>query len=289
VFDLDSRIYTEKDRLILGRAGAHALDMAVLLGALIGAAIALTGVGAGVITAPVLMLWLGVPPATAVGTALAFGAVVKIPAALSYWRQGHVDRRAAKAMILGGLPGVVVGALLLQTFDQAGLRPMVLCLVGLVVVSSALFGLWRALRPVSAPRSGGASERRRTLGWLSLPIGVEVGFSSAGAGALGTLLLLHATTLSTAAVVGTDLVFGLALSLVGGGMHVAFGAWQPELLLQLVAGGVVGALLGTRLAGVLPNRVLRVGLLLWLTYVGSTMTVQGVGDLVVSDARGASR
>lgn len=259
-----------------------------MLGALIAAAIALTGVGAGVITAPVLMLWLGVPPATAVGTALAFGALVKIPAALSYWRQGHVDRRAAKAMILGGLPGVVAGALLLQTFDHSGLRPMVLCLVGLVVVSSALFGLWRALRP-PAPPSGGAAERHRTLGWLSLPIGIEVGFSSAGAGALGTLLLLHATTLSTAAVVGTDLVFGLALSIVGGGMHVAFGAWQPELLLQLAAGGVVGAIVGTRLAGVLPNRVLRVGLLLWLTYIGSTMTIQGVDDLVVSDARGAEK
>lgn len=260
--------------------------MAVLLGFLIAAAIALTGVGAGVITAPLLMLWLGVPPAIAVGTALAFGALVKIPAALSYWRRGLVDRGAAKAMILGGIPGVLVGGLLLQSFDRAGLRPVVLCIVGLVVVTSALFGLWRAWRPAT-PVERGASERRRTLGWLSLPIGLEVGFSSAGAGALGTLLLLHVTALPAAAVVGTDLVFGLALSLVGGSMFVAFGSWQPDLLLQLVAGGIVGAVLGTRLADVVPTRALRVGLLLWLTYVGSAMTLQGVDEITISDAHAA--
>lgn len=257
--------------------------MAVALGFLIAAAIALTGVGAGVITAPLLMLWLGVPPAIAVGTALAFGALVKIPAAASYWRQGHVDRGAAKAMILGGLPGVLIGGLLLQTFDRAGMRPVVLCLVGLVVVTSALFGLWRAFRPAT-PVERAPGDRRRMLSWLSLPIGLEVGFSSAGAGALGTLALLHVTALPTAAVIGTDLVFGLALSLVGGSMYVAFGSWQPDLLLQLVAGGIVGAILGTRLAGVVPTRALRVGLLLWLTYVGSAMTLEGVDEIVVSDA-----
>ena len=57
---------------------------AILLGFFISMAIALTGVGAGTITAPALILWLGVSPATAVGTALTFGAAVKIPAALTY-------------------------------------------------------------------------------------------------------------------------------------------------------------------------------------------------------------
>ena len=41
-------------------------------------AIGMTGVGAGVITAPVLILFLHVPPARAVGTALAFSVAVKL-------------------------------------------------------------------------------------------------------------------------------------------------------------------------------------------------------------------
>jgi uncharacterized protein len=255
--------------------------MEVLLGAVIACGIALTGVGAGVITAPVLMIWLGVPPATAVGTALVFGAAVKLPAALAYWRQRHVDLPAVKAMVLGGLPGVLLGALLLELFAREGLKKVVLLLVGLVVVTSAILGLVRTFSKRSSTSS--PSERRdhtRRLRWVCFPIGIEVGFSSAGAGALGTLALLHFTPLTAATVVGTDLLFGLALSLAGGGMHVAFGSWDPLLLAKLVGGGLVGVALGTRMASWMPNQVLRVGLLLWLTYLGSHMTYQAIDEFL---------
>ncbi|MBF0171785.1 MAG: sulfite exporter TauE/SafE family protein, partial [Nitrospinae bacterium] len=57
--------------------------MAAVLGFFIAFAIAITGVGAGTITAPVLMLFMGIEPAVAVGTALLFALAVKIPAGIS--------------------------------------------------------------------------------------------------------------------------------------------------------------------------------------------------------------
>ena len=54
-----------------------------------------------------------------------------------------------------------------------------------------------------------------------LPIGAEVGFSSSGAGALGTLALLGLTPLDARRIVGTDLAFGLCLSLIGGTLHLS--------------------------------------------------------------------
>jgi len=54
------------------------------------------------------------------------------------------------------------------------------------------------------------------------PVGAEVGFSSAGAGALGSAALLALTTLVPAQVVGTDIVFGFVVSLVGSGVSVLF-------------------------------------------------------------------
>jgi uncharacterized membrane protein YfcA len=50
--------------------------MEILLGFVIALMISLTGVGAGSMTTPLLILLLGVAPATAVGTALTFGAIV---------------------------------------------------------------------------------------------------------------------------------------------------------------------------------------------------------------------
>ena len=46
----------------------------------------------------------------------------------------------------------------------------------------------------------------RWLPWLAFPIGIESGFSSAGAGALGTVLLLNYSEMAPAQVVGTDII-----------------------------------------------------------------------------------
>jgi uncharacterized protein len=247
----------------------------VILGLVIAMAIGLTGVGAGTLTAPALILWFDVPPAIAVGTALAFGATVKLPAIIAYLARRQVDFGVFRRMAIGGIPGVLVGGLLLHFLDQGRLRGVVLLLVGLVVITSALLSLLRRRDP-EAPV---APERRRWLAPISAAIGVEVGFSSAGAGALGTITLFHFTSLSVAQVVGTDLLFGISLAAVGGSLQAAFGSWDPQLLLKLLAGGVFGAVLGANLAVVVPAPALRTGLLVWLLYVGGHMTLKAVGVL----------
>lgn len=252
--------------------------MEIALGFLIALMIGLTGVGGGTLTVPVLILFLGVPTTTAVGTALAFSATVKVPACLVYLRLGGVGVRVLRYMLLGGLPGVVLGSLLLERLEGAGLKSLVLVVVGVTIAATAAFNLTRLLG------AGGGIEaarpdRAHRLPWLTFPIGLEVGFSSAGAGALGTLALLHFTTLAPTQVVGTDLVFGLTLSAVGGGLHVGLGSLDSSLLLKLVAGGVPGALVGARLAHVLPPRPLRAVLLAWLVYLGGELLLRGVRSL----------
>ena len=253
--------------------------MEIALGFLIALMIGLTGVGGGTLTVPVLILFLGVPTAAAVGTALVFSAIVKIPACLVYFREGRVDFRVLRFMLVGGLPGVVAGSLLLDRLEGAGLRHLVLAVVGLTIAATAAFNLSRLLAR-AAPSEASRADRSHRLPWFTLPIGLEVGFSSAGAGALGTLALLHFSTLLPAQVIGTDLVFGLSLSAVGGGLHLGLGAWNRALLLKLVLGGVPGALLGARLATVLPPRPLRVVLLVWLVYLGGELLLRGARALL---------
>ena len=242
--------------------------MAFLLGFLIAFAIGVTGVGAGTVTAPLLILALGLPPEVAVGTALLFGFLVKVPAGAVYLRR-QAGPRALLHLLLGGVPGVLLGSLLLTQLK--GAKDLVLLLVGLTVVLSAGLGLWRGLKGVGRGR-----ERPWLLPPAAFGIGLEVGFSSAGAGALGTLLLLHATRLSPQKVVGTDLLFGLVLALLGGGVHLAFGQVAPSLLLALASGGVAGGLLGALFATRLPKEPLRLALLLWLLFIGGQLVYRGV-------------
>ena len=242
--------------------------MAFLLGFLIAFAIGVTGVGAGTVTAPLLILALGLPPEVAVGTALLFGFLVKVPAGAVYLLRRQVDARALLRLLLGGVPGVLLGSLLLTQLK--GAKDLVLLLVGLTVVLSAGLGLWRGLKGVGRGR-----ERPWLLPPAAFGIGLEVGFSSAGAGALGTLLLLHATRLSPQKVVGTDLLFGLVLALLGGGVHLAFGQVAPSLLLALASGGVAGGLLGALFATRLPKEPLRLPLLLGLLFGGGRLVYRG--------------
>ena len=76
-------------------------------------------------------------------------------------------------------------------------------------------------------------------GWR-FPSESKSGFSSAGAGALGTVLLLNYSEMTPPEVVGTDLLFGLVLAVIGSAFHWKFGSINGHVLAQLLAGGIPG-------------------------------------------------
>jgi uncharacterized membrane protein YfcA len=244
--------------------------MELLVGFVIALAISLTGVGAGSMTTPVLILLLGVRPATAVGTALAFGAIVKLVSAPVYIIRKHVNARILSLLFLGGLPGVLAGGLLLNHLKAGWYERFLYAALGSIIVLTAVYHLYRAFRP---QRRNDRRDRSRWLPWLALPIGAEVGFSSAGAGALGSLLLLGMTPLTAVEVIGTDLCFGLGVSLVGSIIQLGAGNYDAVLLAKLVAGGICGAVCGSLLAGKIAQRPLRLGLLLLLILIGLQLAV----------------
>ena len=127
------------------------------------------------------------------------------------------------------------------------------------------------VRAVKQSPAGSSRDRSKWLPPIAAVIGAEVGFSSAGAGALGSATLLTLTVLPPAQVVGTDMLFGLVTATIGGGMHFSAGHYAGALLLKLIVGGVAGAFAGAALSGVLPARMLKVALSVWLVIVGAQL------------------
>src|ERR1700739_4387588 len=121
--------------------------MDVALGFLIAFVIAITGVGAGTITAPLLILALHVPVAVSVGTALAYSTVVKAVVVPVQIVRRQVDWRVLGIMLLGGLPGVVVGSLLFRRYAAVGNHAVFYAVLGLIIVLSAGWHLYRHFRP----------------------------------------------------------------------------------------------------------------------------------------------
>ena len=164
-----------------------------------------------------------------------------------------------------GLVGVLLGSLLLAHLVSKGSQHLMNGLLGAVLVLTAVYQIFYSFRPV-AQRAN--KDRSRWMPFLMFPVGAEVGFSSAGAGALGTAALLSLTALVPAQVVGTDILFGFLLSLVGSGAHMFSHSNNPTLLKHLIIGGIGGVLLGTFCAPYIPKRPLRFALWVWLLIIG---------------------
>jgi uncharacterized membrane protein YfcA len=240
--------------------------MQYVIGFIIALFIALTGVGAGTITVPILVLFLKVPAPVAVGIGLMFSAAIKLILVPSQILRRNVAWRTLGFMLLGGAPGVLLGSLFLRHLIGAGSQNLLNAILGAILVSTASWQLAFSLRPTKDNRD--SRDRSPLLSWLMFPVGAEVGFSSAGAGALGSAALLSLTPLAPAQIVGTDIVFGFLLSLIGSGAHWFSHATNPQLLMELIAGGIFGAISGTMLSTRIPRRPLRFALWIWLLILG---------------------
>ena len=182
----------------------------LLLGFLIALSVGLTGIGGGSFTVPALLLVAGLPPVEAVGTTFVFAGVLRLVAAPFYLATRQVHSRYFRLLLLGAVPGLAIGMVALRVLAKQDSNALIVLLVGiLLTLSSSVSFVPRAQVP------GFARKNSHWLPWLAFPIGVESGFSSAGAGALGTVLLLNYSEMVPAQVVGTDLVFGLVLATIG--------------------------------------------------------------------------
>jgi uncharacterized membrane protein YfcA len=243
--------------------------MNFLLGFAIALVVGLTGIGGGSFTVPALLLIVGLPAGEAVGTAFVFAGALRLVAAPFYLASRQVHSRYFRLLVIGAVPGLVLGIFVLRVLAKPASNSVVVIILGLLLAfSSGITFVPRIRNPQFA------SNNSSWLPWLAFPIGVESGFSSAGAGALGTMLLLNYSEMAPAQVVGTDILFGLVLAVIGSLAHWTFGSISTATLLQLLAGGLPGVVLGCLLARRVPAQKLKtvvaaVGLLAGLQLVWS--------------------
>ena len=121
--------------------------MEILTGFVIAVVIALTGVGAGTITAPMLILFLHFPGSLAVGTALAYSAVVKIIVAPMQIIRRQVSYRVLGFMLLGGVPGVILGSLLFRRIVLRGYSNVLYWVLGAIMIFTSSWHIYRHFAP----------------------------------------------------------------------------------------------------------------------------------------------
>ncbi len=255
--------------------------MEIAIGFAIALLVGLTGVGGGSFTTPLLVLVCGISGAEAVGTALVFSTVIKLVAAPFFLAAKKVHFRYLRLMLVGAIPGLLAGTYLLAAM-RARWNPVVLVLIGsTLVVSAGLTLIYRSGHQVARRDSG------PWLPWVTLPIGVETGFSSAGAGALGTLLLFNCSDMPAAQVVGTDILFGIVLAGTGSVFHVGLGSISGGLLRGLLLGGIPGVLLGCAFTTKVPSIKLKAVIAVITLFLGVQLMWTGARQINAAKATAA--
>jgi uncharacterized protein len=258
--------------------------MNLLIGFLIAIAVGLTGIGGGSFTVPALLLLAGLTAGEAVGTAFLFAGVLRLIAAPFYLVGKQIHTRYLWLLLQGAVPGLLAGTWALRFLNRDTGSPVVILLLGvLLAASSSVTFIKRVQNPSFAGKN------YRWLPWLALPIGVESGFSSAGAGALGTVLLLNYSEMTPAQVVGTDLLFGLVLAVIGSAFHWSFGSISTPILFQLLVGGVPGVVLGCLLARKVPAHRLKTAVAMVAIFAGLQLVWAGSRSLAARRATNVAK
>jgi hypothetical protein len=107
---------------------------AIVTGALTGFVIGLTSAGSGTLIALVLIAVFRLTPQRVVGTDVFHAAVLLWAAGLAHWVGGNVDLGLAANILVGSIPGVLIGSQLAVKVPTGLLRNA----LGLVLVASAI-------------------------------------------------------------------------------------------------------------------------------------------------------
>jgi hypothetical protein len=150
---------------------------AVVLGAVLGLLLGLTSVGSGALIGLALIMVFRLTPHRVVGTDVFHAAIVLWAAGLAQVVAGNVDFGLMGTILVGSIPGVVIGTALIHRVPAGVLRPTLGCvllgsalgvltkagvdvptwsLVGVPVITGSAFALVQRVRPTRPPEAAAA-------------------------------------------------------------------------------------------------------------------------------------
>lgn len=273
------------------------MDAALLIGIGLGVGTlsGLFGIGGGFIMTP-LLIFLGVPPAIAVGTGASQVVASSVSGALGHWKRGNVDIKMGLILLAGGLLGSTLGVKLQQTLKAAGQLDVFTSTV-YVIMLGTVGGLMltESLR-VLFGSSGTTVAEPKTVPWLDqLPfkrrfavaklytsvipviasgafVGILTAIMGVGGGFLLIPLLIYLIRVPTRVALGTSgfqIIFLTSYTTVL--QSVANHSVDIFLAVPLMIGGVLGAQVGIKLGEKLNAAQLRLLLALLVLVVAARM------------------
>lgn len=118
-------------------SGKNVTRLTIVLGAALGILVSLTSVGAGALgTTALLILYPRFPVARIAGSDIAHAVPLTLIAGIGHWMYGAVDFSLMGSLLIGSIPGIIIGSLLATKVSDKVLRPVLA--ITLLVVGARL-------------------------------------------------------------------------------------------------------------------------------------------------------
>ncbi|HEY3638289.1 MAG TPA: sulfite exporter TauE/SafE family protein [Rhizomicrobium sp.] len=238
----------------------------LLSGFIIGVLTGMTGTGGGALMTPLLIIFFGIHPVTAVGTDLLYASITKASGTVVHAWNRTVDWKVVGWLAAGSVPMTALTLVTLYYLDIHGntTQTLVTKILGVALFLTAISLIFRKqLEQIYEKHTGNMTARLiRNLTILTgAVLGVLVSISSVGAGAIGvTALILLYPEMPIATIVGSGIAHAVPLTLIAGLGHWALGSIDWKLLVALLMGSIPGIIIGSLLSARIPEIVVRVTL-----------------------------
>lgn len=250
----------------------------IVLGAGVGLAVGLTGVGGGSLMTPLLIM-SGVPTKVAIGTDLLYASATKTGAMYAHHRRGTIRWKLVGLLAAGSIPASLATSAVfaLGVGDGVDYTASLEVSLGVMLIITACVVIFKS-RISEESQSAQSRWFQKHSGPITLISGILLGvfvtLSSVGAGAFcAALLLTLFPRLPAMNVVGTDIAHAVPLTLVAGLGHL----WNDNISWTLLGGLLIGSLpavqLGAKLAVKMPNTILQPFLAMLLFGIGVKFTL----------------
>ncbi len=277
----------------------------IFIGMMVGGLSGLFGVGGGFLMTP-LLIFLGIPPAVAVGTEAPHVLASSVSGVIAHWRNKNVDFKMGFFLLIGGVMGSTVGVNIFKILKGFGQIDIVIQMLFIIFLSTIGLSMAfesarttiRKYRTTSIIRTKLHQHswihglpfkmrfHRSKLYISTIPpiiIGFFVGILSAMMGVGGGFIMIPAMVyllgMSTNVVVGTSL-FQIIFVTANSTFFQSYLNQTVDIVLAalMIIGGVIGAQIGARIGTKLKSEYLRG----FLAIIVLTVCVKLLTDLTLN-------
>ncbi len=275
----------------------------LFFGFIVGFMSGLFGVGGGFLMTP-LLIFMGIPPATAVGTESVQILGSSVSGAMAHGLKKNIDYEIGGFLLIGGVFGSTLGVILFNFFKESGNIDLIIKFLYILFLAT-IGGLMLIESTISlvAEKKTGTVVRKKERNFLDLlpmklkfrqsriyisillpiSVGIFVGFLSAFMGVGGGFVMVPAMIyifrMGTVLAIGTSLFQIVFVTLNVSILHATFN-FSVDLILAifLLIGGVIGAQYGSKFTSRFKGEQIRVLLAIIVLGVCTKMGIELVSE-----------